>query len=734
MKRLFTTIFLNFTFHLLLSTVVFAQTAKMSIEGKPQKSSNEIVGKRDSNGKFCAAVQVVSDMDGFKYQSYNGVVAVDDQPGRDMVYLSPNERVLEIFKSGYEPLKLILSEYGIQLKERDVWQIKIKGQAKTGDLLPVTIITQPAGAQIDIEGKVYMAGEAIQLKKGEHKVSVSKTGYQSKEETITVSETNVFFKYELSKVQDLPIEIKTEPSGADVWLDKLKIGQSPLTTFYPSGQYPIRIEKEWYLTYEGALEINPPVTRKTFKLKPNFGSLRVSSAPQSGLTIYMDGKATQYKTPHTFERLKPVAYTISAKNKLYETPAQTITVNREGRQSLALNSEENFAVLNIKTLEGAVVYLNGKALNERSNIRLEPQVAVIKVEKPPKGKAVEKRIVLKKQERQTLEIYPVIETGSLQLAVSPFEAEIELLGDAGEKYSAQTAKIFKDMPIGIYQLTVKKQGYKSHKASIRIRKGQTAKYNAVLVEGSDVPEGFVFVKGGTFQMGSTNGEGDEKPVHSVTVDDFYMSKYEVTNADYIKFLNDKGVNSNGSYGGTEYIDMDDGDCAIGYRNGSFYFKGSNDADDEKCPVIEVTWYGADAYCKWAGGRLPTEAEWEYAARGGNKSNGYRYAGSHNADEVAWYNGSPGRTHPVGQKKPNELGLYDMSGNVWEWCSDWYSRGYYENSPSSNPKGPSNGSDRVDRGGSWNNYAKRCRVANRDYSDPSDGGNLLGFRLARPAVQ
>ena len=105
-----------------------AQLSKMSISGKPQKSADEIVGKRDANGRFCAAVQVISDMDGFKYQAYNGVVEVDDLPGKDMVFLQPDERVLEIFKSGYEPLKIILSEYGIQLDEREVWTIRIKGE------------------------------------------------------------------------------------------------------------------------------------------------------------------------------------------------------------------------------------------------------------------------------------------------------------------------------------------------------------------------------------------------------------------------------------------------------------------------------------------------------------------------------------------------------------------------------------------------------------------------------
>ena len=215
----------------------------------------------------------------------------------------------------------------------------------------------------------------------------------------------------------------------------------------------------------------------------------------------------------------------------------------------------------------------------------------------------------------------------------------------------------------------------------------------------------VFVEGGTFTMGATSEQGDdayeyEYPTHRVTLSDYYIGETEVTQT-----LWKAVMGSNPSY-----------------------FKGDN------LPVERVSYKDVKEFITKLNQktgktfRLPTEAEWEYAARGGKKSKGYKYAGSNNIDDVAWYyENSNNKTHPVKTKRPNELGIYDMSGNVWEWCSDNY--GAYSSSSQTNPTGPSSGSDRVYRGGSWSGDAGRCRVSNRDDYRPSSRYNNLGFRLA-----
>ncbi len=246
-----------------------------------------------------------------------------------------------------------------------------------------------------------------------------------------------------------------------------------------------------------------------------------------------------------------------------------------------------------------------------------------------------------------------------------------------------------------------------------------------------------YVQGGSFQMGS-NDNDDEKPIHTVNVNSFYMGKYEVTNAEFAAFLNAKG---NQEEGGRNWAHVDS-DFGIKESNGIFTVKKGM----EKHPVTQVSWYGAKAYCKWLSEttgqtyRLPTEAEWEYAARGGNKSNGYTYSGSNRIDEVAWYYKNSydlGTSHPnygtnsVGTKKANELGIYDMSGNVWEWCEDTWHESYL-GAPGNGTAWLTGGNDsrRVLRGGSWSSYDSTSRVAYRLRSTPANRSSNGGFRLAR----
>ncbi len=214
----------------------------------------------------------------------------------------------------------------------------------------------------------------------------------------------------------------------------------------------------------------------------------------------------------------------------------------------------------------------------------------------------------------------------------------------------------------------------------------------------------VYVEGGTFSMG-TNDYDWAKPVHSVTVNDFYIGKFEVTQTQWREIM------------GSDPPEL---------------IKGC-----DKCPVERVSWNDVQEFLKKLNARtgkkyrLPTEAEWEFAARGGNKSNGYTYSGSNTLENVAWFDkNSNSKIHGTGGLQDNELGIFDMSGNVWEWCNDWYKADYYKNSPKQNPQGSSSGDSRVVRGGSWSGNSLNCRVANRLLSAPTYRFGSIGFRVAR----
>ncbi|MCA0386885.1 MAG: bifunctional serine/threonine-protein kinase/formylglycine-generating enzyme family protein [Bacteroidetes bacterium] len=229
----------------------------------------------------------------------------------------------------------------------------------------------------------------------------------------------------------------------------------------------------------------------------------------------------------------------------------------------------------------------------------------------------------------------------------------------------------------------------------------------------------IVVEGGVFQMGSNDGQSDEKPVHFVTVGSFQIGKYEVTQELWESVMGSNPSNFKGKRKPVEQASWYD---AVQFCNKLSETEGLQKAYAGSGENI-ICDFNANGY------RLPTEAEWEYAARGGNKSKGYTYIGSNNADEVAWYRDNTGReTHTVGGKQPNELGINDMSGNVGEWCWDWYSK--YTSSSQTNPKGANSGSGRVSRGGSWCYEPEYCRVACRFFSAPMYGGTFIGFRLAR----
>ena len=237
----------------------------------------------------------------------------------------------------------------------------------------------------------------------------------------------------------------------------------------------------------------------------------------------------------------------------------------------------------------------------------------------------------------------------------------------------------------------------------------------------------VLVESGTFQMGSEEGLAHESPVHTVTLSDYYIGRYEVTVAEYMAFVKATGKHHpewlapNSRYNiNTGFDDQ--------YKRMGDALTGPNH------PIVGISWHDAQAYCAWLSEqdgiiyRLPTEAEWEFAARGGNASAGFIHSGSNELEEVAWVKSNADmHPHPVGQKKANELGLHDMTGNVWEWCNDLYDN--YSASDQVNPTGPTSGGVIVFRGGGFSSDPDRCSVSFRNDNSKVARLTGIGFRVA-----
>ncbi len=308
---------------------------------------------------------------------------------------------------------------------------------------------------------------------------------------------------------------------------------------------------------------------------------------------------------------------------------------------------------------------------------------------------------------------------------------------------------------GTHSISVKKDGYGSWSKSVDVEKGDVVSVTAELAKGN--PEAykepatgmeFVLVKGGCYEMGDTFGDGkkDEKPVHEVCVDGFYIGKYEVTVGEFRRFVNDTGYRADADTGGGMYVWIGnkwEKQSGRGWRSPGF-------SQTDNHPVVGVSWNDAQKYINWLNRksgksyRLPTEAEWEYAARSGGKR--YKYSWGNGslsgniADEAAnrkfnwtiWegYDDGYAYTAPVGSYRSNMTGLYDMTGNVWEWCQDIYSKDAYRKHQRNNPVYRGSGSNRIDRGGSWGSKPGSLRASFRGSYTPDYRRGTLGFRLAR----
>ena len=334
----------------------------------------------------------------------------------------------------------------------------------------------------------------------------------------------------------------------------------------------------------------------------------------------------------------------------------------------------------------------------------------------PNHVSSQKQIEVRKDVSETHVIdKPAPIEGSLYVKSNPSGAKIIL---DGKPLDVTTPTMIEHVMIGSHKVNIMLDKYNREIVDINVNKDEIAtvdvKLSDVKVERTFTVGGVMFkmklVEAGTFQMGGTEYDW-EQPIHSVTITkNYYIGETEVTQALW-KAVTGNSPTTDGSAWTTTY--------GLGDNYPAYYIN----YEDVQSFITKLNSMTGETF------RMPTEAEWEFAARGGNKSKGYTYSGSNTIGDVAWYTSNSSKTNIVKTKAANELGIYDMSGNVWEWCSDWYSSSYYSSSPQNDPTGPTTGTGLVLRGGGWVNLASFCRCAYRSNNAPSNRSFNFGFRLA-----
>ena len=514
--------------------------------------------------------------------------------------------------------------------------------------------------------------------------------------------------------------VKTEQKVGEIWV------------YVPFGIKKIVLSHPVFERLEYSIPV-PIAKARTYQMKLISGQVRtiVTNAVTSQYVLFrltpanafveLDGQAIETIGGTATKRMPFGTYNYRIQAPRHAPEVGTIVVNDpKNKHIVTVNLRPQFANVQFQVENNAEIWIDDKKQGT-GNCTIELGYGTYVVEcRLPGHRASQKEIVISAENASTpITLAPPTPIyGSLGINSSPADAEVWLDG----KQVGTTPLFLSECLVGEHEIKVSKQGFKDYIKTITITEGETETEVAKLEEGlstdnrtftvNGVSFEMVFVEGGTFQMGATSEQGsetkdDEKPVHNVTLSDFCIGKTEVTQALW---------------------------KAVMGKNPS-HFKG------DSLPVESVLWNDCRKFIKKLNAmtgenfRLPTEAEWEYAARGGKQSRGYKYSGSNDLDSVAWYNSNiSNKTHPVATKQPNELGLYDMSGNVYEWCQDRYAEDYYSNSPQVNPQGPDFGSDRVLRGGSWVGVPWYCRVSLRFNDTPDYRCICYGLRLLLPVSQ
>lgn len=667
----------------------------------------------DPNGQTCALIKVETTQTGFGFDT--GVIQVvktEQKIGEVWVYVQPRVKKITIMHQDYEPVRDYYFPTGA-LNEATVYLLKLR----------------TAGAPVQAASTQQHSGFLI---------------------------------------------INSEPQGAEVWLNNESTGEvTPFRRKLAIGdEVPYRLSLPLYHDEAGMVTVDQPRKELQFALRPAFGSVTVTSTP-SGALVFLDEKQVG-QTPLTLDRIASGSHSLRLQAPQYAVERRNVSVADGQTANVAVTLAARFAEITVQAPQGAVVTVDGDRKGSGTLSWRQSEGLCDIVVSMAGHRDARRQLEVVAGRAQTVQLTPQPIYGSASVDSDLMDAEIWI---DGKQYGV-TPNVVERLLVGSHTLVLKKSGYadlqqqfsveegKEASLSVKLPAGRSVQFTSekpgmqIIVDGkklgttpltavvgighhsvsamrggdiidvrdlditsagapltmafrdfnhtftvNGVQFTMVEVGGGTFTMGATSEQGsdawdEEKPAHEVTLSDYYIGQTEVTQALWEAVMGSNLSDSKGGNLPVERVSWDD--CQV-------FIQKLNQLTGKQF-------------------RLPTEAEWEYAARGGRKSRGYKYAGGNNIDSVAWCDGNSGNeTHPVATKQANELGIYDMSGNVLEWCSDWC--GDYTSSSQSDPQGSSSGSFRVIRGGCYYNFARNCRVSYRISNTLDYRSGYLGLRLS-----
>ncbi len=596
----------------------------------------------------------------------------------------------------------------------------------------IVVSTNVVGADVYVDGVYRGKSDSAytltvnDIMAGNHKIRVEQ-GALKREVDVFVSDTNIYFKVDVDTALSRPqyVVFQVVPVGASVVvgdkscpLDSDGIAQMVLN----NGSYNYTVSAKNYHSETGTFVVSGAKVEKSVTLRPAYGFLSVSgSGVLSGATVYVDGELLG-AAPIKSDKLSSGVHNVRIVKSLYKVFDGKVTIKDGETLDYFPTLTADYATVLLSTGSDCDIYVNNNRVGKGSwRGDLATGAYIFEARKSGhRSSSISKSIEATSSPQSYTIPTPTPILGTLNVSSSPAMADLYVDGK-----SVGRTPIMVDLVVGEHEIALRKGELSTKPQSIYVAEGRVSNLTLTLekqhkdyvetVAGLNMK--MIYVEGGTFQMGATSEQGSnapstQKPVHSVTLSSYYIAECEITQSQWQKVM-----------GTTVYQQRDK-------ANTNWAMQGVGD----NYPMYYVNWDEAQAFCRklseLTGKRymLPTEAQWEYAARGGNRSKGYKYSGSNNIAEVAWYksNTTDGKTHPVKQKRPNELGLYDMSGNVYEWCYDWY--GSYSATAKNNPTGPSTGTERIVRSGSFYSESSYSCVSYHGGKEPSKRFSNFGFRL------